>query len=323
MMDTSLQLNCRPPSDSRSSNCLFEEDWWLEAVSPGAWGAVEVRDGGRVHARLTFGLGRVLGQVALRQPPLTQTLGPWYYDTGAKSSNRLEREKNLAQELIHQLPAHSFFSINFHRSVTNWLPFFWKGFRAVPKFTYVLHDLSDENLLWNGLKENIRREVRKARKQVEVQATDDVDLFIALHQKTFDRQRSVMPHSVDTVRRLDAACAARGARRIYVARDEQGRPHAAVYVVFDDRCCYYLMGGGDPMLRKSGAGSLLIWQSILDAGSASGEFDFEGSMAEPIERFFRSFGASQSSYFNLRRSNRWIGATEGLRHTWQSLTAQG
>ena len=87
MMDASLQLNCRPPSDSRSSNCLFEEDWWLEAVSPGAWGAVEVRDGGRVHARLTFGLGRVLGQVALRQPPLTQTLGPWYYDTGAKSSS--------------------------------------------------------------------------------------------------------------------------------------------------------------------------------------------------------------------------------------------
>lgn len=317
----SRQLDSAAPSHLRCSNCLFEEDWWLDAVAPGSWGAVEVRDGGRVQARLTYGIGHVLGQVALRQPPLTQTLGPWYLDTGSKSSNRLAREKDLAQELIRLLPPHGFFSINFHRSVTNWLPYLWQGFRAVPRLTYVLDDLKDESVLWSGLRENIRSDVRKARKQVQVQTTDDVDQFLALHQMTFDRQRAVMPHSADTVRRVDAACAAKGARRIYLARDEQDRPHAALYIVFDDRCCYYLMGGGDPMLRKSGAGSLLIWQAILDAGSSSRVFDFEGSMAEPIERFFRSFGASQRPYLNLRRSNRWIGASEGLRNAWHSLTA--
>lgn len=304
----------------RCSHSLFEEPWWLDAVAPGAWGAVEVRDGGQVQARMTYGLDRLLGQLALRQPPLTQTLGPWYRDTGAKTATRLGREKDLAQELVAQLPAHGFFSINFHRSVTNWLPYFWRGFRAVPRMTYVLPDLDDEAALWSGLQENIRREIRKARKHVLAQTTDDVDLFLDLNRKTFDRQGLVAPHSPQLVRRLDAACAARGARRIYVARDEQGRVHASLYIVSDDRCSYYLMGGGDPALRQSGAGSLLMWQAILDTRRVSREFDFEGSMGESVERFFRGFGAQQSLYFNMRHNNRWIGVAESLRAGWQSLT---
>jgi phosphatidate phosphatase APP1 len=32
-------------------------------------------------------------------------------------------------------------------------------------------------------------------------------------------------------------------------------------------------------------------------------FDFEGSMIEPIERFFRGFGAVQTPYFHVSRSS--------------------
>ena len=308
-----------PAPAERRNNCLFEEPWWLDAVAPGTWDAVEIQDGGQVQARLTFGVGRLLGRTALRQPPLTQTLGPWYHDTQGKSATRLAREKDLAQQLIAKLPPHGFFSINFHRSVSNWLPYHWAGFQAAPRITYVLTLGGGEQPLWAGLQENIRREIRKARKQVEVLTTDDVDLFLDLNRKTFERQALDLPHSPHIVRALDVACARRQARRIYLARDGHGRLHAGLYVVHDDRCCYYLMGGGDPALRNSGAGSLLMWQAITDASSTSREFDFEGSMGEPIERFFRSFGAAQTTFFNLRRSDRLVGAVEGLRTAWRSL----
>ena len=72
--------------------------------------------------------------------------------------------------------------------------------------------------------------------------------------------------------------------------DSQGRIHAASYFVYDEKCCYYLIGGGDPELRTSGASSLLMWEGIKFASTVSGSFDFEGSMIEPIERFFRAFG---------------------------------
>ena len=59
------------------------------------------------------------------------------------------------------------------------------------------------------------------------------------------------------------------------------------------------MGGGDPKLRKSGATSLLLWEAINRQPLGVQVFDFEGSMIEPIERFFRAFGAVQTPYFEI------------------------
>jgi hypothetical protein len=33
------------------------------------------------------------------------------------------------------------------------------------------------------------------------------------------------------------------------------------------------------------------------------KFDFEGSMIEPVEKFFRAFGATQMPYFQVKKTN--------------------
>jgi len=318
-MTTEIVTACTPAAESQATNCIFEEPWWMDAVAPGCWSAAEVTAGGQVQARLTYAVGKTLGLRTIRQPPLTQTLGPWYRPTGAKTSGRLAREKDLAEELIAKLPPHDFMSVNFHRSVTNWLPFFWKGFTASPRITYVIDDLGNTARLWSNLQENIRREVRKAQKRIEIVRSDDIDRFLELNRKTFARQGRSLPYAPAVVARLDSACANRAARSIYLAVDEQGRTHGATYTVHDARCTYYLMGGGDPVLRNSGAGSLLLWTAIQDAASRSATFDFEGSMGVDIERFFRGFGAEQATYLNLRWTGRIAGALEGLRAALRSL----
>jgi hypothetical protein len=73
-------------------------------------------------------------------------------------------------------------------------------------------------------------------------------------------------------------------------------------VVRDRRTAYYLMGGGDPQLRTSGAGSLLLWEAIRQTRTAVSVFDFEGSMLRPVERFFRAFGGRQSPYLRISRT---------------------
>lgn len=113
-----------------------------------------------------------------------------------------------------------------------------------------------------------------------------------------------LPYTRELVRRLDSACEAQNARRMFFAEDAQGRTHAAIYLVWDENSAYYLMGGGDPELRSSGASSLLLWEAIQFAATVSNKFDFEGSMGESIERFFRGFGARQVPYFYVRRMNR-------------------
>jgi hypothetical protein len=85
------------------------------------------------------------------------------------------------------------------------------------------------------------------------------------------------------------------------------------YLVGDRRTTYYLMGGGDPQLRTSGAGSLLMWEAIRRARAVSQVFDFEGSMLRPVERFFRAFGGRQTPYPHVSRATRVGGAALAVR----------
>ena len=272
-------------------------------MAPGAWQAIVIGNGNDIQARLPFVHTRGMLLSTIRQPFLTQFMGPWYRPTGGKTSTALGREKELANELFAQLPACDFFSMNFYPSITNWLPYYWMKFDVIPRVVYVLERLGTEAMLWDGLQPNIRREIKKAQKRVEVIRSDDVDLLVELTRKTFERQRMDLPYSPQTLHRVDAACAARKARQIYFARDEQGRIHAAMYTVFDDRCAYYLLGGADPALRTSGASSLLMWNAMLDAAKTSASFNFSGSIHEEIEHFLRAFGGQQKTYMNVRRAN--------------------
>jgi hypothetical protein len=113
--------------------------------------------------------------------------------------------------------------------------------------------------------------------------------------------------------RVEAACAPRDARTALFACDEAGRVHAVVYVVWDERAAYYLMGGADPRLRTSGASSLLMWEAIMRARRVTDVFDFEGSMLRPVERFFRAFGGHQTPYLDVIRANRPAQAALALR----------
>lgn len=234
-------------------------------------------------------------------PTLTQTLGPWIDASTAKYSKQLAQQKDLFTELIQQLPPHDYFSQNFHYSISNWLPFYWQGCKIEARCTYVLEDLTDLDLIWAGFQENIRREIRKAEKQVSVRSDLGIDRFLDLNDLTFQRQGEAAPYTRELVYRLDRACSEHEARKMFFAEDEQGRIHAAIYIIWDENSAYYLMGGGDPELRNSGATSLLMWEAIKFASTITHKFDFEGSSIEPIERFFRAFGGKQMSFYNVSK----------------------
>jgi hypothetical protein len=103
------------------------------------------------------------------------------------------------------------------------------------------------------------------------------------------------------------------------AVDEADRLHAVAYGVWDEQGAYYLLGGGDPELRNSGATSLLLWELILRAREVTDVFDFEGSMIEPLERFFRSFGARQTPYLYVSRESARGSAALALRTGWRTV----
>lgn len=282
---------------------LFSQPWWLDAVAPGAWDEITLEGEGEVLARLPYVIKKRFGLTLILMPRLTQTLGPWFAPHEAKYVTQMSRQHELMNSLIEGLPKFDYFYQNFHYSITDWLPFYWRGFTQTTRYTYVLEELEDLDAIWGEMRENIRRAVRKARKQLVVRSDLGLDRFLDLNAQTFERQGLPLPYSRELVVRLDSACREHHCSKIFFAEDAQGRVHAAAYIVWDEQAAYYLMGGADPELRSSGATSLVLWEAIQFAAGVTRTFDFEGSMIESIERYFRAFGARQKPYCRVTKAN--------------------
>lgn len=288
---------------------IFSRDWWLDAVcDPENWDVAIIEKNNKIIASLPYYITREKNIFKyIKMPKLTQTMGLWVsYPEGQKYTKRLSYEKKTFTELIEQLPEFDRFNQNFHYSIQNWLPFYWEGFDQTTRYTYVIDDLTNVDEIYKGLKENIRREIKKAQKTLKVYMNDDIEKFYDINRLTFERQQMSTPYSYNFMEKLDGICEQNQCRKIFFAEDENGEVHAVLYLIWDQESAYYLMGGGDPELRNSGASSLLMWEAIQFASSVTKKFDFEGSMVEPIERFFRSFGAKQMPYFRISKTNSTI-----------------
>lgn len=284
---------------------IFSRDWWLDSVAGEKnWDVALVEKGGCILATLPYVIKKRYGFIALTHPPLTQTLGPWLRESDAKYAKKLKQQRDLMERLLEQLPRFDHYAHSWHYRQTNWLPFFWKGFEQTTLYTYILQDLSDEKALWHGLQENIRREIRKAGARFHLHVREDLQFtdFLDLNRMVFERKGMKPLYSEKLLKNLDKVCAAKNARKIFIAEDKQGQRHAGVYLIWDENSAYYLMGGSDPVLRNSGATSLCMWEAIKFASTVTRSFDFEGSMVESIERFFSAFGAVQTPYFAVKKT---------------------
>lgn len=284
-------------------NSIFEQPWWLDAVAPGQWSVVEIQKDGETIARLPYVRTKRLGFPLLGMPDYTQTLGYWIEDTSAKNARKYAREKDLISELIEKLPRHCSVDLALDHTCDYLFPFKWNGFDLKMAYSYRIEDIRDIDMVWNGLAENIRGYIRKALRTVTIEDNHSIDDIILMQSKTFNRQGRKHKNNDDLLRSLDAALIAHDARKLLCAVDTEHRIHAAAYFVYDSNCCYYLIGGGDPELRNSGAASLLVWEGIKFASTVSKSFDFEGSMIEPIERFFRAFGGVPTPYWRVTKLN--------------------
>lgn len=284
---------------------IFSRDWWLDAVcGEENWDVIIIEKGDFIVASLPYAMTKQWGFKVAGMPLLTQKLGPWIkYPDNQSYPKRLEYEKKIFNELIKNLPSNiAKYSQNFDYSITNWQPFFWNKFTQSTRYTYVIEDLSDLELVKKNMSHNVRKKIRKSEKLVRCEVSDDIQEFYEMNAKIFAKQGLCVPYSFEFFNKLDIALSKQHARRIFMARDEKNRLHSAIYVVWDEDSTYLLMGGGEPKLRNSGATSMLIWEAIKFASTVSKKFDFEGSMIEAVATFNREYGGTLKPYFTISKT---------------------
>jgi hypothetical protein len=189
---------------SEATMPIFSQDWWLDAVcGPENWDVAIVKNNEQIVAALPYYMVRWLLGTKITMPLLTQTMGIWIrYPQNQKYTSRLSLEKKVMTDLIKQLPGFYYFRQNFHYSITNWLPFYWHGFKQSTYYTYIIEELDDLAKVFDNFKSNIRGKIRKAEKIVKISNGGTIDGFYRLSKMTFERQNLRAPYSLELVQRM-------------------------------------------------------------------------------------------------------------------------
>jgi len=291
-----------------SSIPIYSRDWWLDCVcGENKWDVLLCRNKEDIEAAFPFYIPYKRG---IAMPPFTQTMGIWFNPEleNQNYSRNLLRKQVICEQLIRRLPEHTFFVQNFNYLFTDWLPFYWNGYRQTTRYTYVLPDIRNIETIENKYNDNLRRNINNARTkyQMEIKTHLPIEQFLEIDAKTYERQRK-KTYKPELLRRLIETAYERNQGNTWGAFDPAGQLHAAVFAVWQENCAYYIAGGSDSTGRKSGAHLLVLSEAIREVSKYSVSFDFEGSMIPGVERVFRSFGAIQKPYFMISKGNRpWL-----------------
>lgn len=277
-----------------NTNSIFETQWWLEAVAPECdWQEYIIRDSsGLILARTVFP-----NKSSYTMPKYTQTIGIWINSEILESDTYGNEKKRITQELISKWPQKV--NINIDSENQYFLPFIWSGYQVRPMITYRITDLSNIDTVYSSFAKVVKKNIKSASNKTDIIDSDDISILKELVCKTFALQNRKVG-GIEVIDRIyQAAKANNSVKLLYALEKKTGEPYSGILLVYDNNRCYYLIGGTDPRFRSSGANSLLLWEGINFASQFCRTFDFEGSMIESIEHFFRQFGGTPITYYNI------------------------
>lgn len=284
------------------TNDLYEQPWWLDLVAEGRWRTVEVKKDEEIVGRMPYVLEKGFCGNRVVMPIQTQTLGPWVKrENGIPGNKELAHEKEIIEQLLEQLPRHYYLKLMLDSRNRYVLPYYWQGYKLIPRYSYRIKDLSDIEKVYENFGKKTKRHIKHAKNKVEVKFDYDFERLYKVLQLTYQNQNRKYKVSSDVLKRITDQCEQRGNGKMISAIDVDGNLHSCAYFIYDHNVCYYFKGGSDPRYRSSGAATLLLWEGIKMAASVSREFDFEGSMVEGIENFFRDFGGELVTYYEIQK----------------------
>jgi hypothetical protein len=293
---------------------LFLQPWYLDAVcTDGVWDAVLVEKGGRVAAVLPFFVKKKWGWRYVAMPRLCKFLGPYLLPEW----RHVNEEMRLYEALLEALPKDlGVFQQDMNYAVTNWLPFYWRGFQQTTRYSYTLSLAPPVADLFQQISKNYRQKIKTAAAALEVRYDRPLADLQRLIDLSFARQGLGPPLDPAFFERVYAALQEHHSCQLFFAvSPADGALHSAALLAWDTQAAYYLVSGDDPALRQSGSALLLKWEAIQYAKNVLQLpiFDFEGSMIRAIEMGRRDFGAQQQPYFRIWKSWKWIWK---LREKW-------
>lgn len=284
---------------------IFSQPWWMDCTC-GAdnWDVFLIGNGNDIQAALPYYIVDTEKGKCIKRATLTQNNGLLIkYPSNTTNISRQKYDEKIVNEVCDFLENLGIASYQqqYNYRFDFWLPFFWRFYKGVVKYTYVIDNCTDYEAVYKQYSSKVKNALRKAQNEVNVSDMDDVDLFYKVNEMSFTRQNVEIPYSKELFMTLLRACRERHCCRLIKAEDEAGNIHAVAMLVWDAKAVYFLLNGANPEIRNSQANVAIIDESIKTAGKLNLKFDFEGSVIKAVNHAFREYGGIPRQYFNISK----------------------
>jgi hypothetical protein len=273
--------------------------WYLDVVWPG-WKAIVVTEKDQILAALPFSISKKHRINYVFNPKFSQYVGLFFGAIEKKNATlTFSLKKRLVKAIVEALPSEiKVFNIKFAPEFDYPLPFHWAGYELHTRLSYWLDNQTDKLSLLKNFEERTRTYINKAVKSgLVVSSIPDIDAIVALAN-----ERNSYPLEEALLKKLWTALRQQKKGIALEVRDATGRLHAGlIYQQFQHKIIH-LFSAFDAELGNQGGMSLAIWKSIETAGPEVKIIDFEGSMLEPVENFFRGFGTRPVPYLQIKKN---------------------
>lgn len=286
------------------------------SATAGDWQAAIVSSGEQWLAVMPFVTKQKFGLKYSLQPLFSQFWGVFFTSFDGNRYKQLSQQRKCLELLIPVLEPFQLVKYRLSPKSEYLLPFHWDDFVLKPRFTYILDISPSAEALLANLASPLKRQIKKGGKlNLRVKRVEDNETLISLIKQQQAAGHDVLEgakNGLEILKKVISYLQESSRGELLAVIDEHGNVLAAGLFAYFNSSCLYLIGSYDPAQREKGAMSQLLWQAILNAREKNCHiFDFEGSMIASIEGFFRKFGASPETYFEISKNTlplplRWM-----------------
>lgn len=288
--------------DESPQGCVFCKSWWLNSVCKNGFRIIIIKNNNKIVAGIPL-QNELDGNnnKVHNMPLLTQTLGVLLAEKEENNYKYLSKTMKLIDLLISEIEDYKSFYMQFHYNFTNWLPFYWRGYKQTTRYTYIIPDLNNIDNVFSFFSRRKKRDIKKAKEIVEIKTDILVSDFYNHHKLSLRKNNKNIKYLYNDFKRVYEEAYFRSSGKSWYSIDKNGNICSIIFVIFDKNSAYYLVSSIDPSFKNNGSISLLIWNAMNYFSKKVKIWNFEGSMKKNIEESFRQFGGIQVPYFLITK----------------------
>jgi len=265
---------------------IFHTTHWLKHQPNRTLEIYVLLDFGKIVAGIPLSIVSKAGYKVVALPVMTPYSGPVLADILYFKSGRMEAFKQISSILNYfdawRIKLHpNSDALKYQKSV--------EGNLDVRR-TNIIRCTEEQPVYSSSLKRNLKK-AKDA--NIQISETTDFDTIYNMSELSFKNSGRKHPLIKSNFISLASSLHDLGLVRANIATLDDGKPVACNWLPTDHHSMYNSIHGIDRKFKDTQAGALILDYSVKQAFDLKKVFDFEGSSADRINRFYKKFGATE------------------------------